>query len=661
MKYIKVMLLASIIALLTACGGGGGSSGSTGSGSTGTTGSSGSTGGATNTTITPTIVVSIISSAGTQVNSIQVGNSYSAKAIVKDSSGALVSGRLVNFSIDGAIAILGNSSALTNSLGEASVSISPASISSSGATTLRANALVSGSSYSGALDFAVSAGSIALSSIRAGATIIASAGNTSLEITALLSGVATSLPVNVVWTASCGLINGQSAISPGLSITTNGSGISPASYQSVNADGSLCSGPVALSAITAGLLSAVTTTLTILPPVANAIAFLSATPNNIFVTGSGAADRSQVTFRVFSSTGSPLQNVSVTFSIATNPGGVGIGSIGSTTPVNVVSDASGDVSINVFSGPIPGPVKLRAALFSNTGIFSESQNLSVASGPASQRFMDLSVSTFNIEGWSRSGSSTQLTVRVADRQGNAVENGTVVNFTAEGGQVASSCATTRSNGISSCSVDFISQNPRPAGGRVSVLAYLEGDKDYIDNDNSNSYTVGDTLIEMGDAYRDDNEDGSFTAANNEFVFPRGGVLTCAGAGGAVPARANTCDGKLRTTVRAHTKILFSSSQPFIDIVSLDSFGIEVKIRSLNNTLLPMPAGTTISAEASGGNCSVEKQFGSPVVNVIPGNDPNEDLATNFSATLKTCASGHTIFINVTSPAGLKTTQSFRIP
>ncbi len=658
MNTFKFALIAMLMSVLTACGGGGGSSGAT-AGSSGS-GGSGSTGGSTGTvtSVTPTVVVSIVNSLGAQVNNIQVGSSYSAKVLVKDASGNPVNGRLVAFSIDGSIATLGSTSALTNSSGEANVTIGPASISSSGATTLRADAIISGVGYSGALDFGVSAGSISLSAIRSGAANLASAGNTSLEITALLSGIPTTLPVNVVWTASCGLINGLSAVSPGVSVTTNGSGIAAASYQSVNADGSLCSGAVALTANTAGLVSAVQGSLTIQAPVANAIAFLSATPNNIFVSGSGAADRSLVKFRVFSSTGSPLQNVSVTFSITTNPGGVGIGSIGSVAPVSVTSDASGDVSINVFSGLIPGPVKLRAALFSNTSIFSESQNLSVASGPPSQKFMDLSVSTFNIEGWVRSGSSTQLTVRIADRQGNAVEDGTVINFTAEGGQIASSCATSRSSGISSCSVDFISQNPRPAGGRVAVLAYLEGDKDYTDNDGSNSFTVGDTLVEMGDAYRDDNEDGMYGAANDGFVFPRGGVTTCLGAGGSVPSRANTCDGKLRTTVRAQTSILFSSSEPSFETVSISTGSIRLKVRSVNNTLLPMPAGTIITAEGVGGTCAVEKQVGSPVVNVLPGTNPFADLATTFSATLKTCVVGNAVDIKVQSPSGLVTTTRF---
>ena len=47
----------------------------------------------------------------------------------------------------------------------------------------------------------------------------------------------------------------------------------------------------------------------------------------------------------------------------------------------------------------------------------------------------------------------------------ALDHAKVVNFTAEGGQVAGSCATALVNNLSQCSVNFQSQNPRPADGR----------------------------------------------------------------------------------------------------------------------------------------------------------------------------------------------------
>ncbi len=660
MKRFLLWVSLSLVVLLTACGGGGGSAGSTASGSTGTGSTGSGSTGSGSTTITPTVVVSVVNSLGSITNKISVGSSFFARATVTGANGLPVVGRLVNFTVgDASKVVLSDLTALTNSAGVASVSISPVAVSSSGATVLGASALINSVSYLGQYDFEISAGSLSLSSISAGATNLASAGNTNLSTTALLGGTPSSLPISVVYKASCGSINGQVS-SSGVAVTTNGSGIALASYESIDVSGNLCNGLIRIDATTVGLLTASSLTITVAPPVANAISYIGATPSRIFVSGSGALERSEVKFKVFSGA-SALQNVSVTFSLVTNPSGVGIGSAGALAPVTVVSNSLGEVSVSVFSGTQPGPVKLRAHLVSNSSIFAESQNLTVASGPPSQRFMDLSVSVFNIEGWAISGITTKLTVRVADRQGNSVEDGTIVNFTAEGGQVASSCATVRVNDISSCSVDFTSQNPRPAGGRVSVLAFLEGTKDYVDLNGNNRYDPGvDTLINLGDAYRDDNEDSVYSAASDGFIVSRGGATACTGGSAPVPSRENTCDSSLSTTVRRQTVILFSSTQPDIEVTYLATDGLDAKIRSRDNTLLPMPAGTIVTAEASGGTCAVDKQFGSPVVNVLPGTNPNADLATDFSVTLKNCALGNIIFINVTSPSGLKTTQGFRI-
>jgi hypothetical protein len=344
--------------------------------------------------------------------------------------------------------------------------------------------------------------------------------------------------------------------------------------------------------------------------------------------------------------------VPVQFSIITNPGGVGLGSTGATAPVTVTTDSQGLASVSVFSGTIPGPVKVRAALVSDATVFAETQNLSVSSGPPSQRFMSLSVSTFNIEGWDVDGTPTTLTARVADRQGNPVDDGTVINFTTEGGQVASSCATQKVNGISQCSVNFISQNPRlDPNGRFSVLAFAAGTKDYDDVNGNNIYDAGDVLHDIGEAYRDDNEDGAFEPG--EFVVPRGGSNSCAGSGEPFPARANTCDGQLATTVRQQAVIMFSSSNPApLNIVKFDDNQLSFTMGSADHPNLPMPAGTTVSAEVSGGSCAVDKIFGTTVPNVNPTTDPNANLQTAHLITFKNCTTGNTVAVQIGTPGGV---------
>jgi hypothetical protein len=680
MKFLKYLSVGVLAAALVACGGGGGSAGTPFSGTT-TPGSGTTTPGTVTPVITPptvtvpTLTLAILNGSGAAVGGISLSGGFSARATVKDAAGLPVASKLVTFKLSASsIALLSPDTALTNSQGIAEVAIAPASVSSTGAATLSANADVSGTAVAGQVDFSIQSSSLTLSAMSVGSSNLQSGGNVPVQVTALIAGAAaTGVPVNVSFSASCGRINSQATSAGGVSVTTNGNGVAAAVYDAVAADGSLCSGSVTLTASSTGA-TAQSTTINVAAPSASAVVFLSAAPAQIFLAGSGAADQAIVKFKVLSSVGTPLVGVSVNFSILTNPGGVGLNSAGFTGPVTFTSDSNGEASVSIFSGTIPGPVKVRAELAATPSVFAVSQNLTVASGPPSQRFMSLSVETFNIEGWEIDGTSTQLTVRVADRQGNAVDDGTVINFTAEGGQVARSCATARIAGISQCSVNFVAQNPRPAGGRASVLAYTEGTKDYVDVNGNNKFDAADTLINIGDAYRDDNENGSYNSIAGEFLIPRGvanGTPACGDSGGPFPSRLNTCDSSLQTTVRQQAVVLFSSSTlvPLnalnattraLTSLVISTQNISFLLRSASNRLLPLPAGTTISATATdsvttdGATCAVDQVFGSPVVNVKPGTDPAADIATSGAVTLKDCRAGDSVTIKVKVPSGLET-------
>ncbi|QHI98218.1 hypothetical protein GT347_09575 [Xylophilus rhododendri] len=657
-RFVAAGLLATA---LVACGGGGGGGGTslsgTGSGSSSSgSGSSGSTGGSGgSTTIAAAVSVALYNSAGTAVTSIGVDGGYTARAKVTDTTGAVVASKLVTFTLsDSSLATLSSATALTDSAGIAQVSVTPVSVVAVGAVTVSASATIGSASVSGTSDFAVSMPALTLSALSIGSTGLASGGGTTLSVTALLNGAASSsVPVNVVFSASCGKIN-TSALNA--SVTTNGSGVASATYSSVSTDGTLCSGIVTITASSSGA-TAKTATITVAAPVANAITFASATPGQIYVAGSGAAEQSVAVFKVLSS-GTALPGTSVTFSLTTNPGGAGIGTRGSATPVTVTSDSSGNAQVTIFSGTIPGPVKVRAQLVSDSTVFAETQNLTIASGPPSQRFMSLAVGTFNIEGATLDGAATTLTVRLADRQGNPVVDGTVVNFTAEGGQVASSCATAIVGGISQCTVNFQSQNPRPAGGRVSVLAYAEGTKDYTDVNSNNVFDLGtDTLLPtagggIGDAYRDDNENNVFDTG--EFIIQRGvSGGTCLAAGWPFPS-TTSCNTGLATTVRQQTVLFFSSSTPVLKNFSASTGAITFNLGSSDYPLLPMPAGTTVSASGTG-NCSIGTVAGTPVVNRSPTvAGPTEDRSTGVNIPLTGCASGNVVTILVTSPSGVQT-------
>jgi hypothetical protein len=603
---------------------------------------------------TPVMTIQIFNSANVAVSNVKFGDGNYVKATFKGGDGTPIVNRLVNFTVSSALATLATPTALTNAQGEAQVSIAPASVSTVGAATVTASALDSGNTFSASADFAVAAANISLSAITLGSKSLSQGGSTSVVVTATSNGAPAS-GVNVSFSVDCGTVTNL--------ITTDGNGVANATYSAVKVGGGSCSGTVTLSASAVGT-PIQKASLTVAAPVATSISFVSATPGQIFVKGSGALDNSQVLFKVTDSTGAAMPNVGVTASLSINPGGVGLGSSGSTTPVTGTTDVNGAFTVNVFSGTIPGPVEVRAALTDNPIVFTTSKNLTVASGPPSQNYFSLSVLVSNIEGNTIDGSSTTLTVRAADRQGNPVPDGTVINFTAEGGQVAPSCATARVGGIAQCSVPLVSQNPRSNNGRVTVLAYAEGLKQFTDVNGNNAYDPGtDTLFDQGDAYRDDNENGSYDVG--EFVIPKGGTQACAGSGGTVPSRANTCTGvnSLATTVRQEAVILFAASNALIDPTGTTSGTLVVKVNSADPglTLLPMPSGTTVTALPQASGCSIVTTINGVVGNVVPHvGSPNEDLGTTTKFGISGC-SGTPITVQVKSPGGTSTYKDVNIP
>jgi hypothetical protein len=315
------------------------------------------------------------------------------------------------------------------------------------------------------------------------------------------------------------------------------------------------------------------------------------------------------------------------------------------------------VTVKVSSGTIPGPLKVRALI--GSGAYAESQNLTVASGPPSQRYMSVSVSTFNVEGQDLDGTNTTVTARLADRQGNPVQDGTVVNFTASGGQIAPSCATARVNGIAQCSVIWQSQNPRPTNGRVAVLAYTVGTKDYNDLDGDNAFNGVDTLVQMGDPYRDDDESGVYVAGTDRFFLSLGGAGACTGSGEPTPAIANTCDSNLATIVRQQVVIMNSSSSPATPVFTVGGHStISFNLTSATRTNLPMPAGTGVSASvvsSVSSSCAIKSITPASVANISPGINPATNLFSSHLIATTSCGAGDQIGVTITSPSLLATT------
>ena len=639
MKIFKYFLFGLLAALLVACGGGGGNASSTGDNTSGggTTGAS-------------TLSLAVVDSSDALVSSISFGGGQRIRATYKTSSGAAVTGKLVTFSatINSSAVVLSPLYKTTNSSGVAYIDVSPSTASTFGAARVSATA----DSITSTVDFDISGSTVTLGDIVFGSVQLAASGNTSVQIKATANGNAAS-GIPIAFTADCG------SVTPNIP-TTDGTGTATATFSALKADGNSCSGTTYVTATATG--ASKKSSVTVSAPTATAINFVSADPLQMYVTGSGATSQSILKFKVLTASGAPFSGANVTISLVENPGGVGLGTAGSTASIPLTSDSTGIVAFTAFAGAKPGPVKILAALTSDAKVYAYSNNLTVQSGPPSQDRFSLAATTFNIEGRDWDGTTSGLTVRLADRQGNPVAAGTVVNFTTgAGAQVGSSCTVELDvNGIAGCKTTVSSQDPRSANGRVSVLAFAEGLKTFIDNDGSNTYTNIDTLTNMGDAYRDDNENGRWDAG--EFILSRGGTGVCSGTGQPTPARADTCTNLVSTTVRSQFVFIMSGSYAYFNEVYVYPEGIYFRLNDSPTGYNPLPYNTSIAAKNTGASsCAVTTIVPAKVDNIGARKDVKAQLGSYHALSLSGCAPGDSLLVTVTTPKQVATYNTFIIP
>ena len=635
-----------LVAFLAACGGGGGSAG--------TTGTSSSSGSTTTTTVTgtPTLTLSLRSSTNALTTSISGGGVSTASATLLDAGGKAVANRLIGFVADTTLVKLNppSGSVLTDANGVASIQISALSLLVSGASTLKATALVGTATYLGSFDYQVSATNLTLQALSVGSTPLAAYGNRAVSVQVFANGVVVNSPVQVTFGASCGSITATA--------NTDSNGIASATYK---ADSQNCAGTnVNITAATGGATQ-VSGQIAVQSTVATNIQFVGTIPGLIYLRDSGSTTQALVTFKVVDSNGNPQQNQAILLSFVNSSPGVSMDTIGNISSVIKTSDISGSVSVAVFSGTVPTPVQVRGTLVANSSVTTTSGILTVATGRPVQKSASIAAVKLSLEGFSFDGDTTPITLSVADRQGNPVPDGTVVNFVTQSGvMVPPTCVIT--GGTSQCASTIRTQGTRPANGRVSILAYVQGEKDFVDANFNNVYDTGETFTDLGNAYRSDVNDLATPSANanpsnwtyrlGEFSVPRGDAGTFVACAGGESGRPNTCDGKWGAVdVRKQQLVIFATSVP------LDPSSTAIVTRSAISLSLSdlhgnsMPTGTALAAAKVAGSDTCSVKAISPLL-IANTYDPSLVVMN-----LDKCAAQDVIRFTVTSPV-TKTVRSF---
>jgi protocatechuate 3,4-dioxygenase beta subunit len=645
MNLLKYVMSLAIVMTLTACGGGGGNPG-TASGS-----SAGNNSGTSSTTISaPTITLAIVDAAGAAVTSNAIGSGalFYAQALVKNASGSAVANKLVSFTTASTVATLAQASALTDANGVAKVQISPVSVTAANAGNLVASATVDTVAVSASLDYQTSAANVSLTNMLVTPSSISALQSSAVTVEGRVNGVlAGSSVVSVNFSAPCG------TFSP-ISAPTGSDGIARTTYQSAVT----CSGNVVLTAQATGA-SSVTTSVNVTAAQPANVVFSSATvPLMVSSAATGGLKQSTLKFQVLDSSGAGMSGkmVNISLSAVTISAGVtfSVGGVATTAIQTVTTDTNGYASVTVSSGSLPTPVIVTAVLASNSAIQASSSGVAVTSGRATQNAASLSATKLSIEAFSTDGVQTTLTMRVADRQGNAVPAGAVVNFVTGYGLVQGACTI---DSASQCNVTYTSQGLRPTNGRVAILAYMDGEESFIDQNGDNIWQVGETFYDVGTLYRDDNENGVYDAASEQ-TYPGGstGTSSCASAVYAYPSVANTCDGTWSSSIRVRQQIIIAlaTSDALISLTSArTSSGFSVRVTDAKGNA--MPTGTTVTAvvATSGAVCKI---VGAVSPNVVR-NSPNGGDHNIFLDAAADCSTVK-VNVTVTTPAGFATTLGF---
>jgi hypothetical protein len=254
------------------------------------------------------------------------------------------------------------------------------------------------------------------------------------------------------------------------------------------------------------------------PPVigagqAQTIAFEGATPPTIGVLSSGLPEQSILTFSVRDSEDQPLAGVPISFFV----NGIGGEQI---TPAEAVTDEDGTAKTTIRSGTRAAPVQVSAAVDRNGDgsfdIVTQSTAVNVVGAPPSYDRMSMAAEFLNVSGRVLFGIEDQITAFLNDRFGNAVPEGTAVNFITNGASIFD-LAPTDSSGRASGTL--LTEGGIPADGIVTILATTRGEEPFIDANGNGKHDADEIFTDIPEPFIDVNGNGRFDPdePNERFV------------------------------------------------------------------------------------------------------------------------------------------------
>jgi len=432
-------------------------------------------------------------------------------------------------------------------------------------------------------------------------------------------------------------------------------------------------------------------TVTVAQAAIGSIAFVSASPTNIALKGTGQSghpESSTVVFQVHDASGGNRSGVPVSFALNSTVGGITL----TPTSATAISDSQGLVQIVVNAGTVATSVKVTATISPPavpTAISTQSSQLTITTGIPTANNFSLAVQCFNVEGLDHDGTTTTLTASMADRFQNPVPDGTAVTFTSSHGGVGAQCVTDSSTagpngGIPGiCSVAWRSQGSRAPllggpPGRVAVLATAIGEESFTDSNGNGAFDSGEAFFDTSEQFRDDAGTGSYVVGDYFYDFNTNGIRDGADGvfEGVLCNDPTRCDATKKSIgIGQRNVIIMSGSTAAID--TIDGSGNIVAapttmkpsaslpllfwVRDVNGNV--MPGGTTVGVTAAGAsNLTVVAPASFAVPCTAPINNAKIAGSTAFPFTLTSTATtgASVITVTVTTPGKVVSIYQFTV-
>lgn len=650
-----------------------------------------------------TIALSLIDQAGLEIASRNISqlSPQSLRVVVKDQANQVQPFAFVSLSFTkgaGLVKIVGSSGdKLTDENGKALFALTPQSVSSSGAIEVSVTATSGPTSATNTLSLQTVAGNVSLGSVTVSPITVQKGESTLVTIPVAVNG--TSAPSNSVAvdiTSDCGSVSPASAL-------VDSTGRVSAVIQTTK------SGDCRVTASASGAEKSVVGTYTATEPPTNSLQFVKADPSVIYQKNSPGVSSSLVTFRLIDTVGSAVAKRSVSANLSNTDGGIVFCDSQREASPSKITNEQGEVTFAVCSGTLPATLQVKASLQANVGespVQSISNLLTIQTGLPSQRFFDISAKSLNIyagagqsiEGGIQrgtsyfSGKTTEINVYLADRLANPVPDGTPVVFVAEGGQINSSNVSSCILKDGGCSVALIGQEHRPWGsgesgadprpGRVTVLAYADGEESFADLNQNNRHDPGEPFEDLGVPFIDNDENGKYSPSGyaqlihgrvtieQKFPLPAGaeGASPCVETNAAVDqglSVAGTCNGAWNGLTKVRRKILIVFSGGEIGVPSGNGqscvsgqadgpFNSRIPCEKrtqliLGSTSTYMSAlisdgnGNPLPSDAALGYLETSGVKGCEITPLVSGNYGNTTEPIIMAAALKGCSGGQLAF------------------